>query len=224
MTLFGVLFFTTAIYAVEPLPNNLISLNSPQGLILFKKDINTNTLKLLSHFTTQKTVTYCGVASVVMVLNSSDLTPPPDSQHAAYYYFNQDDFFNNETNKIILPEEVQKNGITLLKLSKIVKSYGLKNEPFFANNLDVDKFRNTLKNAILDDKFVVINFLRSKLGQNGGGHHSPIAAYDEETDRFLLLDVARYKYPAYWVKTQDLWNAINTLDGNTYRGFLVIEK
>lgn len=26
----------------------------------------------------------------------------------------------------------------------------------------------------------------------GAGHHSPIGAYDEETDRVLVLDVARY--------------------------------
>lgn len=52
--------------------------------------------------------------------------------------------------------------------------------------------------------------------------NSPLAAYDLQSDRFLLLDVARYKYPAYWVKTEDLWNAVNTKDDNTYRGFIMI--
>jgi Phytochelatin synthase len=33
------------------------------------------------------------------------------------------------------------------------------------------------------------------IGQEQGGHISPLAAYDAETDRFLILDVSRYKYP-----------------------------
>ena len=34
-----------------------------------------------------------------------------------------------------------------------------------------------------------------------GGHISPLAAYDAETDRLLILDVSRYKYPPVWVTT-----------------------
>lgn len=49
------------------------------------------------------------------------------------------------------------------------------------------------------------------------------ADYDTQTDRFLLLDVARYKYSSYWVKSKDLWSAVNTMDGASYRGFVVIK-
>jgi hypothetical protein len=36
------------------------------------------------------------------------------------------------------------------------------------------------------------------------------------------LDVARYKYPPSWVKTTDLWNAMNTDDSDSgkKRGYL----
>jgi hypothetical protein len=42
---------------------------------------------------------------------------------------------------------------------------------------------------------VIVNYLRKAIGQEKGGHISPLAAYDAETDRFLILDVSRYKYP-----------------------------
>ncbi len=224
MVLLSLFIFITVAYAVEPLPGNLINLASHPGLVLLKEDLSENSLKLLSHFTTQKTVTYCGVASAVMVLNSTDIIPPVDSQHAPYRYFNQDDFFNDQVKKIITPEEVQKNGISLTKLSKVIQSYGLKAKPYFANELNLEEFRKILKNAISNQQFIIVNFLRTGLQQQGGGHHSPIAAYDKQTDRFLLLDVAGYKYPAYWAKTEDLWKAINTMDDGTYRGFIIINR
>ena len=60
------------------------------------------------------------------------------------------------------------------------------------------------------DRFVIVNYLRKALGQEIGGHISPLAAYDSEADRFLILDVARYKYPPVWVKASDLFDAMNT--------------
>ena len=54
-------------------------------------------------------------------------------------------------------------------------------------------------------RFVIINYLRKAIGQEKGGHISPLAAFDAESDRFLILDVARYKYPPVWVKTAELF-------------------
>jgi Phytochelatin synthase len=54
-----------------------------------------------------------------------------------------------------------------------------------------------------------------------------LAAYDEKADRFLVLDVARYKYPPVWVKASDLFDAMNTVDsvnaGKT-RGYVLVTK
>jgi hypothetical protein len=41
--------------------------------------------------------------------------------------------------------------------------------------------------------FVIVNYLRKALGEETGGHISPLAAYDTLAGRFLILDVARYK-------------------------------
>ena len=210
-------------HAKELLPNNLIDVTSQHGQVLLKRNLNLNSVKLLTHFTTQKTTTYCGIASAVMVLNSTDKIPPADSLHTPYTYFTQDDIFNEQVKTIITPEDVEKKGIRLTKLSQILQNYGVEAKPYFSNELTEKQFKEILTSAISKQEFVIVNFLRKELQQQGGGHHSPIAAYDTQTDRFLLLDVARYKYPSYWVKSKDLWSAVNTRDGASYRGFIVIK-
>jgi hypothetical protein len=69
--------------------------------------------------------------------------------------------------------------------------------------------------------------LRKSIGQEKGGHISPLAAYDADTDRFLLLDVARYKYPPVWISAVELFNAMNTTDSDNQdrtRGFVLISR
>ena len=72
---------------------------------------------------------------------------------------------------------------------------------------------------------MIVNYLRKALGEERGGHISPLAAYDGKADRFLILDVARYKYPPVWVKTSDMFAAMNTEDAqndNKTRGFVLV--
>ncbi len=124
--------------------------------------------------------------------------------------------------KIIKQEDVLKNGMTLTQLAQALQKHGVNAQPFYANKLSLEKTRTILREALGKQQPVIINILRTGMNQIGGGHFSPLAAYDSESDRFLFLDVARYKYPASWVKTSDLWNAINTVDNGSYRGFIVI--
>ena len=49
--------------------------------------------------------------------------------------------------------------------------------------------------------YIVVSFLRTSLGQTGTGHFSPIAAYHAGTDSCLVLDIARFKLPPYWVRS-----------------------
>jgi len=218
----GLLLVSTMIQAVLPLSKNLDNLLSQSGTQSFKHSVNANALKLLSHFTTQDTQTYCGIASAVMVLNASGITPPHDTQHSPHHYFTQENFFNDSVKKIIAIEHVKKSGLTLTQLKQVINTHGLLASVVHANETNLKQFRNTLHTALSQEQFVIVNFFRPRLQMQGAGHHSPVAAYDSKTDRFLILDVARYKYPAYWVSTHDLWEAVNTNDGDQYRGFLVI--
>ena len=79
--------------------------------------------------------------------------------------------------------------------------------------------------ALAENKeYVIVNFARGVFGQDGNGHMSPLAAYDSKTDRFLILDVSRYKYPATWATAAQLWTAMNTddLTSKKKRGFVLV--
>jgi hypothetical protein len=52
-----------------------------------------------------------------------------------------------------------------------------------------------------------------------------VAAYDAVTDRFLILDVTRGKYPLAWVPASRLFSAMQAVDSDSglSRGFVVIK-
>lgn len=243
-------------HAVLPLPDTLKDFTSVEGQKYLEKSLEhsrhekkiNSALKLLSNFTTQDTQTFCGVASLVTILNSSNLDKPLDTEHSKLnppppeppqpmYYFTQHDFFKPEVEKIWPREKVEKNGLTLDQLAKIANDgFGLPTKAYHAvkgtrdpNEIgSASQLKKVLIEALSNNQFVIVNFLRNGMSPGmGGGHHSPLAAYDGG-DRFLILDVARYKYPSYWVKTEDLWNGINTPDGDTKpeinRGILVLSN
>lgn len=83
-------------------------------------------------------------------------------------------------------------------------------------------------------RFLVVNFARSVLGQTGSGHFSPIGGIYRDRDEssssssskvwVLIMDVARFKYPPYWVDIRVLWEAMGTIDKDTQqpRGYFTI--
>jgi hypothetical protein len=101
-------------------------------------------------------------------------------------------------------------------------------EVHHAADVSLDAFRNVARDYLNGkDQFIIVNYLRKAIGQETGGHISPLAAYDAITDRFLILDVSRYKYPPVWVATSELFDAMNTTDSanqNKTRGFVLIRR
>jgi Phytochelatin synthase len=179
-------------------------------------------------FVTQINQAYCGVASMIMVLNSLGVTAPEASQYKPYNVFTQENFFSNEkTRGVVAPEIVAKKGMTLQQIGSLLASYGVNVKVYHATDSSLESFRNRAsENLKQKNNLIIINYLRKEIGQEKGGHISPLAAYNEQTDRFLILDVSRYKYPPVWVKTADLWKAINTTDSDSKkaRGFVFVSK
>lgn len=179
-------------------------------------------------FVTQVNQAYCGVASIVMVLNGLGIEAPLASQYKPHRVFTQENFFNNKTTQqVISAEVVSRQGMTLEEMGKLVSSYGAKVKVYHASNTNIDEFRKSAaENLNQKENFVLVNYLRREIGQEKGGHISPIAAYNAQSDRFLILDVSRYKYPPVWVKTADLWKAMNTQDSTSgkSRGFVFVSR
>lgn len=209
------------------LDDSLVPFNSAEGKILLQRSQHKNDVfNLIPYFSTQQTLTYCGPTSASMVLNASNIARPTSLLLAPYQIFEQDNFFTPEVLKIATPAHVGMGGMTIDELFSAIKTFKLEVQLHRGSQISEADFRqDAIKAVSSDTQFIIVNYHRNALNQVGSGHFSPLAAYDETSDRFLLLDVSRFKYPAVWVKTTDLYQAIIStadLDTGLSRGYLMI--
>jgi hypothetical protein len=196
-----------------PLPASLVSAVTPEGQrLLSESPSRADHGPLTAAFERQRRPAFCGVASSVMVLNAL---------HPAGPGLTQDQFFEDWPTEL----QVTFNGMTLQELAGLLRRHGAQAEPVFAQDTSLEAFRAmATANLGRPGDYIVVNYQRATLGQRAGGHISPLAAYHPASDRFLLLDVAAYRYPPTWVKAADLWSAMNTLDDSSgrTRGFVLV--
>jgi hypothetical protein len=210
-----------------PLPDNLTGFSTRDGEVYFgESDAREAYFPLADNFLTQKTQSYCGVASIVMVLNALRVPAPAVPEYEPYRTFTQDNVLDERTDKVLPRETLARQGMTLDQIGGILALEPVKAEVHHASDSSVEEFRKLAGDYLRESgHFVIVNYLRKALGEESGGHISPLAAYDAKTDRFLILDVARYKYPPVWVKTADMFAAMNTPDAandNKSRGFVLV--
>lgn len=184
---------------------------------------------------------YSAAATVASVLNSlrfvktspdDGLDIPVDDTYTPFPYATQVDIFNDCTAQHVISHVGGGPGVDGL----LTPPYGLNMDqvtnliqchlnttvvnPWKVTATYVDethmtlgKMRYDIKGALGDpNSRVVVNYDRSAVGQIGGGHWSPIGAYSDKQDAFLLLDVAKYKYPPVWIPTERLFDGLSTLD------------
>lgn len=89
-------------------------------------------------------------------------------------------------------------------------------------DLTLARFRDELRHVNDLDRRYVVNFQRAPLFAQGGGHHSPIAAFLEEQDLALVLDVNE-NFKPWLVASARLYDAVNTTDNDQTRGLLRVE-
>src|ERR1700692_1294634 len=81
-----------------PLPDNLTGFSTHDGEVYFgESDAHGGFFPRASTFLTQKTQAYCGVASMVMVLNALGLPAPVVPEYAPYRTFTQDNVLSERT-------------------------------------------------------------------------------------------------------------------------------
>jgi Phytochelatin synthase len=212
-----------------PLPPGLTDFTSHDGeTFLIESKAREDYFPLSIQFVTQKTPAYCGVASMVMVLNALNVPAPSTPDNQAFRSFTQDDVLDDRTDAVLPRDLLARQGMTLDQLGALLALHPVSVEVHHARDGGLETFRSTASSALESgNHFVIVNFLRKAIGQQTGGHISPLGAYDAKEDRFLVLDVARYKYPPFWVKASDLFDAMNTTDasnGGKTRGYVVVMK
>ena len=215
----GVMWYGFSEPPVHRLPpaHNLIDATSTEGKqLLATTSARTDYDELLPYFVSQGRRGFCGVASGSIVINAL-LRPQPQ--------LTQTMFFTPEVSAVRSDIAVTFGGLTLSQLAAIIRAHGLNVQVVHAAQGSLESFRKVASATLAEPfEFLIVNYDRTTLKQEGAGHISPVGAYNAESDRLLVLDVAAQKYPYTWVPAQELWDAMNTVDpasGET-RGFLLV--
>ncbi|MEA5414923.1 phytochelatin synthase family protein [Synechococcus sp. BA-132 BA5] len=206
-----------------------IPLMEPAGMeLLVASGARADYGPLAEQFLTQANLAYCGVASAAMVLNSLAVPAPTVPGYGRYRFWTQENVFAVPAgSQVVSAEVVRRQGMTLAELAALLASHGVKAEAIHGDRLSLEQFRALLRtNLSQPGDRLLANYLRPALGQAGGGHIAPLAAFHAPSDRVLILDVARYRYPSVWVPVADLWKAIRTLDSTSgrSRGLVTIRR
>ena len=208
---------------------------------------------LSNHFVSQDNKLFCGLASSAMVLNALRLGKvaglPRDegsvaADERAWLPEGFTPFFGKYTPNNVLrsgtkdraevlgrPVEIGGErkpdyGLELHELAQVLRTHGLAvTVRVVDGDADADRIRSEIAaNLAARDDYVLVNYARDALGQPGGGHISPLGAYDERSDSFLLMDVNPNAAPWVWVRSDDLVAAMRTFDMVENRGYLLVSE
>ena len=204
---------------------------------------------LSEQFVTQNEPTFCALGSLTMVMNALGVDPMrkwKDEPGPGWRWW-ADEMFAPSGSCLPSIDELRKEGVGLNDFALIAAANGAAVElhraspeaasppladggglgrcggPRSAPTVSEDAFREALVDASrTTESFAIVNFCRATLGQTGSGHFSPIGGYHRGSDSVLVLDVARFKYPPYWVPVPRLWEATAATDEETglARGWL----
>ena len=201
----------------RPLPSGLTALDTPQGQALLRASApSPDYAALQATFQPQTLASFCGVASSVAVLNALQGTA-----------LDQESLFTPQAEQVRSAWQVTFGGMTLAQLAGLLRSHGAGVQLHLGDALTVAQLRAILAdNLARAGDYVVVNYHRPALGQPGGGHISPLAAYDPTADQVLVMDTAAYRYPPTWVSVSALHAAMQPVDraSGQARGLVVVSR
>lgn len=121
-------------------------------------------------------------------------------------------------------KEAQDFGYQLRQFEVLLNEHGLKTQLRIADTKIEDKviLEEMIGNLSRPNDYVVVNYKRSEVGQKGGGHISPVGAYDAASNSFLILDVNPSKAAWVWMPAETLIRGMRTFDTIENRGYILI--
>lgn len=105
----------------------------------------------------------------------------------------------------------------MLRANGLVTKRGIVDD----NNPLEDVRSDLIENLRRPNDYVIVGYKRSAFGQPGGGHISPVGAYDEASDSFLVLDVNPANAGWVWIPPP-LWSGACAFDTVENRGYILV--
>jgi hypothetical protein len=238
--------------AANIVSQGLVPFASDEGLTrLSRSDARVNFPALANQFEAEYNGAFCGPASAAIVLNAvkgrssdlprdksrfraDDLKYLPTGVDPALPRFTQDNVLDKgpKTRAQVLGEpityngkQVQDFGIQLRQLDALLKANGLNTRLVIVDeSKPVEDIRADLvRNLRRRDDYVIVNYQRKSVGQQGPPHISPLGAYDDQSDSFLVLDVNPTRAGWVWMPAATLVKGMRTSDAVENRGYILIE-
>lgn len=204
--------------------------------------------KLANQYQAQQNKIACGPTSAAIVLNALRLNKKGKSKPFTKFdesfrkntgkfeprmsRYTPDNFFNSRTDKVKSAAQVYGEpikgkkdfGIQIRQLHNLFVAHKAQSKlQVMKSSVDFKKVKKAMiKNLSEENNYVVVNYYRKSLGQKGGGHISPVGAYDQNSKSFLVMDVNPSKDEWVWVNEDDLLRAMQTKDTVENRGFLLV--
>lgn len=226
--------------------------DSTQGIEIFKRSNHNKTFfKLAPHYCPQQHINSCGIATAVMILNTvwadnnktSPLSKigswcvPEENTLYGQFVWTEGNFYNKNVSYLVNKKILEGRkkiadryhpGIELDRLTLVLKAQGLNAEAYHvdsANQKNIDDFRVLVKRvAKTPTQYMIVNYDLNLYTAQGGGHFSPIAAYETISDSVLIMDTWSASNTWIWVKLTDLYKSMNTFDGEVYRGYILVDQ
>lgn len=238
--------------AVAPVAaRGLVAFSSDEGLArLARSDAKADFPALANQFEAQSNSIFCGPTTAAIVLNALRERSPAlprdrtrlhagDQQYIPGTFdpviprYTQDNVLvkSPKTRAQVLGEpmtlhgrKVQDFGMQLRQLDALFRANGAHTRIVVVdNNMSASEIRTDLaENLRRRGDYVVVNYIRKAVGQEGGGHISPLAAYDRESDSFLILDVNPAAAGWVWMPTANLIQGMRTFDTVENRGYILL--
>lgn len=230
----------------------LVPFSSEEGLArLVRSGAKVDFPALANQFEPQSNAAFCGPTTAAIVLNtvrgrSADLPRdrsrlrPEDFQFAPAGFdpsvprFTQDNVIGKglKTRSQVLGEPVVINGkqihdfgYQLRQLDELLRAHELATRLVVVDDrqADADIRRDFAQNLQRAGDYVIVNYRRSEVGQTGGGHISPLGAFDAESDSVLVLDVNPASAGWVWMPVAALIRGMRTLDTVENRGYILVQ-
>jgi hypothetical protein len=230
----------------------LVPFASEEGLVrLSRSQAKVNFPALANHFESQSNGAFCGPTSAAIVLNAvqgrspslprdrSRLRPedgqflPPGADLSVPRY-TQDNVImkGQKTRAQVLGEPVAINGkqfqdfgYQTRQFEEMLRANGLQTRLVIVDDAKPEQEvrRDLSENLRKSGSYAVVTYRRDAVGQKGGGHISPLGAYDTESDSFLVLDVNPASAGWVWMPAELLVKGMRTFDTTENRGYVLIE-
>jgi hypothetical protein len=226
--------------------------NSDEGLTrLARATAKVDFPALANQFEAQSNIAFCGPTTTAIVLNAlrsgtrdlprdgsrlhpEDLRYIPSGFDLTVPRFTQDNVIGKgaKTRSQVLGEpitvdgkQVRDDGYQLRQLDELLRAHDLVTRLVVVDDNKSEEevradFVANLKHA---GDYVVVNYRRKDVGQQGGGHISPLGAYDAESDSVLVMDVNPASAGWVWMPIATLIKGMRTFDIVENRGYILVQ-